>query len=187
MNNKNNIAEFYGKMPIHKAPENIWDTISGQLDVVDTRLGLPVHVADEALWSGIERRLNSRKPNKGIIRFVGSVAATIVLIFSLTIVLQNRANNPQIILSEEMVETHSFAAPQTTPDAHSIIHRCNEFPLVCESDEFNTLKKQIDRLKQQRNDLQSFGKFDADPEISQYIERINNDISRLETKILAMF
>ena len=186
MNKEKEISEFYGKLPVHEAPTTAWNNIAAQLDVVDMRYGLPVHTADKNLWGAIETGLEKGKQKYRIRRIALSVAASVIVLLTLTIILQNQNNNV-IILSEEIVFQHAFEETAGTTESQRISRSCEEYPIVCESDEFNALQKQIERLKNQRNDLQKFSNYDADPQIRQYIEQINNDISKLETKILAMF
>lgn len=113
-------------------------------------------------------------------------AASVIILFSLTLLLRTGSQNEHILVAEEIITED--ALPKQSPELNKeITIYCDQFPSVCSSDKFTRLKKQLDELKAQKNKLNTLKSYDSDPQIDVYIEHINLELSTIERKLIAMF
>lgn len=180
------ISKHLSDLPKREAPEDLWVGISHKLETASTPLDkiLPIHEAPNELWEGIASQLNSRIPfyKKPWL----AVAASIIIILGITFMLKIQAPQTNIIVADEYLSERPSNSGNLDLKLN-VTEYCSQFPTVCSSEKFTTLKAQFENLKQRKDQLISMKNFDADPDINIYIERINLELTTIERQLIAMF
>ncbi|MFB6318028.1 hypothetical protein [Saccharicrinis sp. FJH54] len=185
MKDYNNIKNKLSQLPSHSADERLWEGIEEKMPQSGIFNKLPQREAPDDIWDKISAELPHRK---SVLRFLPywMAAASVIIIFSLTILLKPNRQNDQIIVAEEIITED--VVPQKTPELNKeITIYCDQYPSVCSTGKFTQLKKQLDELKAQKKELNKLKLFDSDPQIDLYIEHINLELSTIERKLIAMF
>lgn len=171
-------------LPVHEAPEALWNDIESSIQKNDMFEKLPQHEASEDLWQNIEAQIRGTKTRR--LWMYRIAAASIVLLIASSVLFQFLPEKADLIVADEIIDTRK------TDDASNELNTdinvyCDQYPGVCSSDKFTALKKQMDALKNQMKELREMKSYDSDPEIDFYIKHINLELAMVERKLLAMF
>ncbi|MFC0877165.1 hypothetical protein ACE01N_11250 [Saccharicrinis sp. FJH2] len=184
MKGYNNIKDKLSQLPTHSVDEKLWESIEEKLPRAISFDKLPEHKAPENIWNNITEALPQRKTRRLVPYW--AAAASVIVLFSLTLLLRTGSQNEQILVAEEIITEDVI--PEQAPEMNKeITIYCDQYPSVCSSDKFAKLKKQLDELKAQKSELNTLKSYDSDPQIDVYIEHINLELSTIQRKLIAMF
>lgn len=171
-------------LPVHEAPEALWNDIESSIQKNDMFEKLPQHEASEGLWHNIEAQITGTKTRRLWVYRVA--AASIVLLIVSSVLFQFLPKKTDLIVADEIIDSRKIDDASNELNTDINVY-CNQYPGVCSSDKFTALKKQMDALKNHKKELRDMKSYDSDPEIDFYIKHINLELAMVERKLLAMF
>jgi hypothetical protein len=186
------------ELPAFKAPDTIWNKVENELDSLPLRKAieeLPSFSAPDDIWPGIEEKAKQIKLTglRKNISILFKVAAVFLAIIGISLLFRAYLYNLQIkgkiSYSQEIIENSSLKDITQNPDALADEHMkvlCINNPVVCSTPQFDELRRQIDEISLELENMKSILEKGNDPQIQRYYYQLENEKAQVEQKIIKM-
>lgn len=183
-----NLYELIKRLPIHKAPSDLWDKIDSSLFLEEnfgSNIKLPIHKSPESVWKGLVRRLNAQDERIVYKRFftMAGIAASLLIAATLFIYTYY-AGFKQVTNLETYEEEMSIYAPSElidspTQEAMDLIREyCTQQSFKCQNPELQQLLSQLDELTNEIKQLEvmfpAYINSEENPELVKMKVKIEN-------------
>ena len=197
MDSKDKLKKALKNLPIHEAPENIWNRIESELgrEADDSPLSealakLPVHQPSEKVWENIAKELPANQSRFKIYRNVMGIAASIAVLLGCLFWLNAPdGNKVEYAYSEEMMdEKLQVDNIEDDEDAFAMIEEiCESKSYLCDFTDFNNLRNELTELTEAKVELQSaIGEYNTNPELMAELNDIEMERTVVFKRLLAM-
>lgn len=189
----NNVKD---RLPIHEAPEFIWNNIEEHFknrehDIVLAAdfTNLPVHEPEEAVWIGIEQKLKKQrkvfhlKPAIYI-----KVASTILIVVGISVLFTMliKTSKYTVYYSSETKEpSTTFEQLIETDDLSNLIKStCIQKPAICQNEFFIELKNELKALESEKIKIEQAYLKNNTNQLLTYLQYIEDQKVEIQKKIL---
>jgi len=197
--NKNNrLNKIPGHLPVFVPDDLLWDKIEAELDfdqqLTTATKNLPIFETEYELWSSISQQLPSTfsQKNRTIKRHQWvAIAASFLLIVSLSVFLISRPQHEKLLVETEIEYIENFSDDLTHAEEQSALQviekMCANNQPACNSAEFREKIELYNELEQEASKLETVVKnIGESPEIIKTMIRIENMKSQTIQELITL-